>query len=151
MIHPVHTVKSKVEISQNFVAFSEYMNFNSFNIFNDKDSWTQQIPEACNQLLSHFLGILSLFWDSRDFERYINPIPIRRGQIISTSVHRLVPIWYENVPTGLFIFVQRNKAFFISFERLESCRWRQVLVNHQTHLSVLRKFLCQCVCPPFPL
>jgi hypothetical protein len=92
MIHPVHTVKSKVEISQNFVAFSEYMNFNSFNIFNDKDSWTQQIPEACNQLLSHFLGILSLFWDSRDFERYINPIPIRRGQIISTSVHRLVPI-----------------------------------------------------------
>jgi hypothetical protein len=24
----VHTVKSKVEISQNFVAFSEYMNFN---------------------------------------------------------------------------------------------------------------------------
>ena len=31
----VYTVKSKVEISQNFVAFSEYMNFtNSSNILN---------------------------------------------------------------------------------------------------------------------
>ena len=28
----VHTDKSKVEISQNFVAFSEYMNFNKSNL-----------------------------------------------------------------------------------------------------------------------
>ena len=28
LLTTVHTVKSKVEISQNFVAFSEYMNFN---------------------------------------------------------------------------------------------------------------------------
>ena len=27
LLTTVHTVKSKVEISQNFVAFSEYMNF----------------------------------------------------------------------------------------------------------------------------
>ena len=27
LLTAVHTVKSKVEISQNFVAFSEYMNF----------------------------------------------------------------------------------------------------------------------------
>ena len=29
LLTTVHTVKSKVEISQNFVAFSEHMNFNS--------------------------------------------------------------------------------------------------------------------------
>ena len=29
----VHTVKSKVEISQNFVAFSEYMYFRNTNLF----------------------------------------------------------------------------------------------------------------------
>ena len=29
----VHTDKSKVEISQNFVAFSEYMNFTSYYLF----------------------------------------------------------------------------------------------------------------------
>jgi hypothetical protein len=28
LLTTVHTVKSKVKISQNFVAFSEYMNFN---------------------------------------------------------------------------------------------------------------------------
>ena len=28
LLATVHTVKSKVKISQNFVAFSEYMNFN---------------------------------------------------------------------------------------------------------------------------
>ena len=31
LLTTVHTVKSKVEISHNFVAFSEYMNFN--NVF----------------------------------------------------------------------------------------------------------------------
>ena len=29
LLTTVHTVKSKVKISQNFVAFSEYMNFNN--------------------------------------------------------------------------------------------------------------------------
>ena len=29
LLTTVHTVKSKVEISENFVAFSEYMNFNT--------------------------------------------------------------------------------------------------------------------------
>ena len=29
----VHTVKSKGKISQNFVAFSEYINFNNFSFF----------------------------------------------------------------------------------------------------------------------
>ena len=32
LLSTVHTDKSKVEISQNFVAFSEYMNFNSKNL-----------------------------------------------------------------------------------------------------------------------
>ena len=33
LLTTVHTVKSKVEILQNFVAFSEYMNFNTFLAF----------------------------------------------------------------------------------------------------------------------
>ena len=32
LLSTVHTDKSKVEISQNFVAFSEYMNFTYYNI-----------------------------------------------------------------------------------------------------------------------
>ena len=32
LLSAVHTDKSKVEISQNFVAFSEYMNFNKVNL-----------------------------------------------------------------------------------------------------------------------
>ena len=39
----VHTVKSKVKISHNFVAFSEYINFNSF--FNRV---ILRISESCN-------------------------------------------------------------------------------------------------------
>ena len=33
LLNAVHTVKSKGKISQNFVAFSEYMNFNKFKNF----------------------------------------------------------------------------------------------------------------------
>ena len=33
LLSTVHTDKSKVEISQNFVAFSEYMNFNSISMY----------------------------------------------------------------------------------------------------------------------
>ena len=32
LLTTVHTVKSKVEILQNFVAFSEYMNFKTWHI-----------------------------------------------------------------------------------------------------------------------
>ena len=47
----VHTVKSKVEISQNFVAFSEYMNFTI-------------VQRACHQYFFSWFNnlILDLFW-----------------------------------------------------------------------------------------
>ena len=54
LLSPVHTDKSKVEISQNFVAFSEYMNFNKIGrplISYDKRS------DTCNNYLP--LDVLS--------------------------------------------------------------------------------------------
>ena len=38
LLATVHTVKSKVKISQNFEAFSEYMNFNTVMSFENKTS-----------------------------------------------------------------------------------------------------------------
>ena len=51
LLTTVHTVKSKVEISQNFVAFSEYINFNM-----------NQFP------LTHLSEYL---WNTRPFHGYI--------------------------------------------------------------------------------
>ena len=44
----VVTVKSTVEISQNFVAFSEYMNFNLMMLTNAKKM--EDVPNCCGLL-----------------------------------------------------------------------------------------------------
>ena len=52
-------VKSKVEISQNFVAFSEYMNFNKIQLLlkltkNSKESFWCKMSYFGNQIVSLF-------------------------------------------------------------------------------------------------
>ena len=47
LLSTVHPDKSKVEISQNFVAFSEYMNFNSY-VFPSVLIFFQNEQEICN-------------------------------------------------------------------------------------------------------
>ena len=43
LLTAVHTVKSKVKISQNFVAFSEYMNFKK-----ETRTWNENLSEKEN-------------------------------------------------------------------------------------------------------
>ena len=46
LLSTVYTDKSKVEILQNFVAFSEYMNFNNFIHFSDPQMITAvKVPD----------------------------------------------------------------------------------------------------------
>ena len=53
LLTTVHTVKSKVEISENFVAFSEYMNFNTKKHF-------ILMPETEAMLYSSYTKIATL-------------------------------------------------------------------------------------------
>ena len=48
-------VKSKGKISQNFVAFSEYMNFNS--VYVDNNAPLKSTPTHCTENLAHICGM----------------------------------------------------------------------------------------------
>ena len=59
MVDPVVPVKSKVKISQNFVAFSEYMNFTITLLGNKGNSFKILIQTFC--LLLHSLSLTPSF------------------------------------------------------------------------------------------
>ena len=71
----------------NFVALSEYIDFTLSNV------------KSKQKINPNFSGLLrkSDFYPSLIFDRFTNPIPIRRG--IRDRLH--TPTWFENCPTGL--------------------------------------------------
>ena len=56
LLSTVHTDKSKVDISQNFVAFSEYMNFTSDTLYTFKTSqiFSKNLEKSENLSLNCF-------------------------------------------------------------------------------------------------
>ena len=62
ILNTVHTVKIKVKISQNFVAFSEYMNFKKSYFTSDIGLWYMIRIQECSYFAQTFSKFVKVFY-----------------------------------------------------------------------------------------
>ena len=91
LLTTVHTVKSKVEILQNFVAFSEYMNFKTYLVWFGFSLRNYQELEFWHPIIITFKIIALLFFSAKCNFNFSN--------IIFKFIHSQKKTWFsKNMP-----------------------------------------------------